>query len=920
VAAVRSCTDVLVVTGDAGSRALAAGQVRHRGEVVEVRPAAPLGPWAGLSLIVDAVVGHVPAAVPPALEAARSGHPVGDHRGLGADLRALLLAAADEAPISLVVHDAHLLDLSSAGALSHALLVPPAGSHVLITQDRSDRGVRGLPVHHAGGTAEPVEPPADAHAAAAAGAVLDAAWAAEAAGDVASAARWWLEGGRPGRCRRALEHLGAAAQGSEVAARLAHLTASARRWHAAIDEAVTTIAPDDPLAATRLLLLDAAARVLHGDAVGARTVLDTADGLLRLVPDDRQRRPVADLHDLVAATADVSRGGAPTLLLEHLERPLARLGTGLDPDAVRLLASAAMPLGWAGHLVEARALLDRLVGVLHGRRRFLPLPQPLATSAWLARRRSRVEVALTDGARAIELGRAAGAANDVRFATGEVAHVEALQGRLDDCRAHVAQLVPDGVPRGAAQIGAVSALAVGELLADRPEQAVELLERVQRIAGDSVSPAHTAWRHNLAEAYVRTGRTRDAAAVLRELEAWAARSGSPREHGQVAWCRGMLAGVGQHDEHFRRARTLLDPYPALRWRCELFHLRRLLDEARLGEAAPLAERLAAEAGPAGVAGGLVQVQRLQAAHGLARTSVVAGSPALSVDDLRVALALVEGADDDEIAGRLQVTARGVDDSRARVLAALGVDGVAELGAVLPIERSEPRAAAAEIRVLGPTAVVSGDHHAVPPPGRPATVLALVAAEGSVPVDRIVDVLWPDDDPVRSRARLRNVLARLRASVGPVVVRDGERLALGAGVSVDAHRFEALAERALGARPDDVERCSDAALAAWTGLPLPAWPYEDWAGEQRRRLVDRCVAVLVARARSRVERGAADAALDDLELALGLQPDAVELWEQAIALAIADRRTGRERALRRRAAEREVELVTGGVPADRQRPS
>jgi DNA-binding SARP family transcriptional activator len=222
--------------------------------------------------------------------------------------------------------------------------------------------------------------------------------------------------------------------------------------------------------------------------------------------------------------------------------------------------------------------------------------------------------------------------------------------------------------------------------------------------------------------------------------------------------------------------------------------------------------------------------------------------------------------------------------------------------------SQPGTTAAEVRILGPTTVVRGHRHSVPPPGRPATLLALVATQRSVPIDRVLDLLWPDVDPVRSRPRLRNVLSRLRAEVGPVVERDGELLVLGSDVVVDAHRFEELAEQALQAGPDEVERRIEAALASWTGLPLPAWPYDDWAADERRPLVRRCVALLARRAEVRAAAGAVPAALDDLEHALVIDPDDHELWRRAVELAESDDRAARARSLRRRAAAGGIDLV------------
>src|SRR3546814_10121503 len=137
----------------------------------------------------------------------------------------------------------------------------------------------------------------------------------------------------------------------------------------------------------------------------------------------------------------------------------------------------------------------------------------------------------------------------------ESAHVEALHGRLDDCRRHVASLVPPGgVPKGPAQLGAVSALAVGELLADRPERAIELLEPVQEAFSVTVSPARTAWRHNLVEAYVRTGRTEAAESVLRDLIRWSGGATSSRERGLVSWCEAMLPPAGASASRFTRYR------------------------------------------------------------------------------------------------------------------------------------------------------------------------------------------------------------------------------------------------------------------------------------------------------------------------------------------------------------------------------
>ena len=865
--------------------------------VVEVWPGDEPVAWSGLAAILASCrAARAHLVVPAALEAATTGRPVGDHLGLAGDLCSLLARMGEEQTWTLLVHDVHRFDLSSAATLSHALALEPAGVRAVVGEDRVE------PAPLEGGSIDDAR--RRAREAARLGAPLDAAAASEAAGDWAVAARWWLDGGRPDRCRQALTLAGHGPHVAEVSARLVHRTGSARQRHAATQQAIAVLGSSDPLASARLRLLEASA---GGD--GSADALASAAALLAAVDPTPAERAVRELHALAAATAAVGRGGDPEPLRCSIERPLARLGAGgIDPDAVHLLTAAARVLGWQDHLDEARSLLDRVTGVLDARRRFVLLSHPLATSAWLSRRRGRLEQALTDGSRAIELARICGWTSDERLSTVEVAHVEAMRGRLEECRRHVATLVPPGtVPRGSAQVGAVSALAVAELLADDPQRAVDLLEPVQACFGEAVPPAEVAWRHNLVEAYVRTGRRDDAEVVLGDLVRWAARAGSAREHGQVAWCRGMLARAGEHDAHFAEARRLLEPYPTLRWRSDLHHLRRLLDEGRHAAAATIADRLVADARSVGLLGAVDQVHRLQRDHGIPVPDPVPSTSVLSVDDLRVALALAEGADVEEVAALLQLTPRAVEVVRDRVMALLGVGAPEQLVGFLPPARSAPTPVAAVVRVLGPTVVHRGAQQLVPPLGRPAVVLALVATERAVPVERVLEILWPEVDPARSRSRLRNVLARLRAAIGPVVERAGDRLVLADGVDVDAQRFDRLAEQALRAPADQTLARTEEALDAWQGEPLPAWPYEDWALRARHRLVQRCVAVHVRRAEILAAHGAVGAALDELELAVGLQPDAHDLWERAVRLAEADERVGRARALRRRAADHDVEL-------------
>ena len=90
-----------------------------------------------------------------------------------------------------------------------------------------------------------------------------------------------------------------------------------------------------------------------------------------------------------------------------------------------------------------------------------------------------------------------------------------------------------------------------------------------------------------------------------------------------------------------------------------------------------------------------------------------------------------------------------------------------------------------VEVLGPLRlVVDGAPVEVPGPKRRAVLALLALAEGrTVPVDHLVDALWPSDAPESGRQALHTHVSRLRAHLGPAATRlqtrpDGYRLDLG----------------------------------------------------------------------------------------------------------------------------------------------
>jgi DNA-binding SARP family transcriptional activator len=180
-----------------------------------------------------------------------------------------------------------------------------------------------------------------------------------------------------------------------------------------------------------------------------------------------------------------------------------------------------------------------------------------------------------------------------------------------------------------------------------------------------------------------------------------------------------------------------------------------------------------------------------------------------------------------------------------------------------------------IRLLGHFAVHQGETDRTPPPGNAATLLKFLALRsGRAHVEEIVETLWPGTPVDRGRARLRNVLGRLRQASGPIVERNGDLLMLSASVLVDAERFERKAEEALARTSTDPEAAATAASAAleqFEGDLLPDARYEPWATAPRERLRRYHLALLDLVAEQALAAGHLDAAVAYWQRAIAVEP-------------------------------------------------
>lgn len=235
----------------------------------------------------------------------------------------------------------------------------------------------------------------------------------------------------------------------------------------------------------------------------------------------------------------------------------------------------------------------------------------------------------------------------------------------------------------------------------------------------------------------------------------------------------------------------------------------------------------------------------------------------------------------------------------------------ELLAMLSVAPVEP-ATTVSVHLLGEFRVSVGGRDVTPPSGRPATLVKLLALRGSITADAAIDALWDDADADTGRARLRNLLNRVRSSSGQIVERDGELLRLTPGTEVDAVRFERAALRALDGDTATEVGSARAALSIYGGPLLPGDQYVDWVLPVRERIHRRHLSLVDLVARDAVERGNLDEAVGLLDIGIDAEP--FEIWRYTMA-ARALVTQGRPRAageLARRAQAMASEL---GVPLD-----
>ena len=186
----------------------------------------------------------------------------------------------------------------------------------------------------------------------------------------------------------------------------------------------------------------------------------------------------------------------------------------------------------------------------------------------------------------------------------------------------------------------------------------------------------------------------------------------------------------------------------------------------------------------------------------------------------------------------------------------------------------------EFRILGPVEVAGASGRPVSVPrGRPLALLALLLLHHGavVPVDRIVDELWPGEAPAHPQNAVQVVASRLRKALGDDVLvsqAGGYALRLEDG-ALDADRFEELLRRGQSELAGDDSTAAvetlRRALAIWRGPALADVRGELFAQPEIARLEDMRLACISDRIDADVALGRAEEVVGELEALVAEHP-------------------------------------------------
>jgi DNA-binding SARP family transcriptional activator len=573
-------------------------------------------------------------------------------------------------------------------------------------------------------------------------------------------------------------------------------------------EAAEMVEADDPSRAL-VMKMDAAACLALGGAVeGATTLAESASRLAHSAGNQ------------AASLAEASRAALHYLVTLELE------------DAAALVPSTGQLVGQTYHF-PASPHLAFVIGLALVD---VEPRQAMRWASWIERCASAIgDLALASvpmalqGAAALRLGRLVEAESSSSAALGaadacgqEVLSAQALtllvetfaaQGSYQSAFESASRLFGSVSERdGRLRSRAYVALAALDLQRGRTRSALAWLRAAESEgAAAELDGAHPgkrdeSWLPALAEVLTVEGRTNDVielAAAQAPAAATAAAGG--RRAARLAFVRGLGSPtINEGAEYFQAALTSSPSVPIFSARVELGWGVRAAQCGELTEAAEHLEQAITCFEAVGATGW---------AH-LAEAQLERLLPRLEVGPTGALTAR---------ATQPQLPERAGDTSQERV---------AFEDAEVDVETSTW-----EIVLLGSFSVRRNGMLVPNPPSLTTQALKVVALRNRVLSEELAELLWPGSAPGIGVRRLRNVLWRIRASCGDVLLRDENFILLAPEAVTDVSRMRDLAQAALDPTTGR-EKAADLAreaLRQYKGELLPGDRYVDWPTSARESL-------------------------------------------------------------------------------------
>jgi DNA-binding CsgD family transcriptional regulator len=506
------------------------------------------------------------------------------------------------------------------------------------------------------------------------------------AGRVMAAGRAHHLAGAPERALRLLDETLAATADPLVRADAHRLRAQAqalaiapRAIRAALIDEAARVEPHDAARASAMLLDAAFASVILGEprealrlSEQAWPAAEAAGGPLRLAAA------------LVLGSSRILRGD--TAGGDALQREALAL---LDLSEPSLSGSFVAPAGmtelWLGRYEEARRLVAAGVRGIREEGALPALPHAMLALAFASFHLGDWAAAQAHADESLQVATELDLDAFLVQPAVVLGLIAGLQGRFGEART----LLRDALER-ADRYGVESTLTIGgwaegqvELAAADYEAAIAVLEPTGRFSLDRglEEPGVALWAQDLAEAYIRTGRVKEAEATLAVLARQAAQTGRRLAHAGVERCRGLMAGDDAIDAHFERALAWHDGVrcPYERARTELCFGERLRRAGRRSEArAPLRRALEGFELLGAEPWAERAKSQLRATGERVRRRMPDTRDELTPQELRVALLVVEGATNREAAATLFVTPKTIETHLNNAYRKLGIRSRVEL--------------------------------------------------------------------------------------------------------------------------------------------------------------------------------------------------------------------------------------------------